>query len=261
MPQRYAASVQYKGTNYYGWQSQYGLPTVAGILQEAIAKIADHKISLYCAGRTDKGVHAISQIIHFDSPSKRNLHSWLLGINRHLPHDISLDWIVPVDQTFHARFSALARRYIYLLHQSNARPALGYQLMVWTYKSLNVTAMHQSAQCLLGEHDFSSFRSCKCQSETPFRKIHHIKVYTKNRLIIIDIQANAFVHHMVRNIVGSLMEVGKGKKPVDWIKKIFAAKDRTQAGETAPAEGLYLAGVSYPPVYQLPERTSIVETS
>lgn len=251
--QRYAASVQYKGTDYHGWQSQHHLITVAGKLEEAIAEIANHPVHVYCAGRTDKGVHALGQVIHFDSLSKRNLHNWLLGVNRYLPNDISMDWIVPVNASFHARFSAVARQYVYLIYTSAARPALGYQYMAWTYRSLDMMSMRQAAQCLVGEHDFTSFRSGECQSLTPFRKIHHINIYARNQLIFIDIKANAFLHHMVRNIVGSLVEIGKGKQPVHWLKQVLAAKDRAQAGETAPPEGLYLAKVSYPLVYDLPE--------
>ena len=251
--QRYAASVQYKGSRYYGLQNQNKLPTIAAAVEQAITRIADHAIRIQYAGRTDKGVHAISQIIHFDSCSKRNRHNWLSGINRYLPDDISLDWIKPVNQSFHARFSALTRRYIYLLYSTPIRPGLSHQMATWTHKTLKVTDMHQAAQYLKGEHNFTSFRSQACQAKTAIRTIHSIKVHQNNKLITIEVTANAFLHHMVRNIVGSLLKIGENHKPINWIQQVLTARDRTQAGATAPPEGLYLAQVTYPDSFKLPD--------
>ena len=256
--QRYAASIQYKGSRYYGLQNQNNLPTIAAAVEQAITHIADHLIKIQYAGRTDKGVHAISQIIHFDSCSKRNTHNWLSGINRYLPDDISLDWIKPVNQNFHARFSALTRRYIYLLYSTPVRPGLSHQMTTWTHKTLKVTNMHQAAQYLKGKHNFTSFRSQACQAKTAVRTIHNIKVHQNNKLIIIEVTANAFLHHMVRNIVGTLLEIGKNHKPVNWIQQVLTARDRTQAGATAPPEGLYLAQVTYPDSFKLPAPPDII---
>ena len=278
--QRYAASIQYRGTRYYGWQRQDYVPTVAAAVTQAICKVANHAVDICCAGRTDKGVHAVSQVIHFDSSSCRSLRAWLLGINRFLPDDISLNWIVPVAADFHARFRALSRRYLYMICCAPVRPALLHQQVLWTHDLLHVEKMHQAAQFLRGEHDFTSFRSAECQSATAKRNVYSISVYhqaaqqspsqsvsqlvsqslmpqcirddpAQHQLLIVDITANAFLHHMVRTIAGSLLLVGRGVQPTTWIAEVLAQKNRALAGETAPAEGLYLQEVRYPEQYLL----------
>ena len=266
MMQRYAASVQYQGTRYYGWQIQGHLPTIAKALNQAISRVAHHAVAVCCAGRTDKGVHAVSQIIHFDSGSKRSLHAWRSGINRYLPDDIGMDWIVPVDAGFHARFSAVARRYVYVICCAPVRPALLHQQVFWTHHHLDAASMHQAAQVLQGEHDFTSFRARECQSTTARRNIHHISVYrnavqqysqqlSQQQWLVVDVIANAFLHHMVRTIVGSLLEIGRNRKPMEWLAQVLAARDRAQAGENAPPHGLYLKAVRYADVYALPGQT------
>lgn len=251
--QRIAMGISYRGNAYSGWQRQpHCCATVQENLENAIANVANEPVSLICAGRTDSGVHGTGQVIHFDSFAKRSEYSWQMGTNRHLPRDIRVHWVREVDDEFHARFSAGYRRYHYVIEDDSIGNAIFTGLVTPYRYALNVEKMHVAAQCLLGEQDFSSFRAAQCQSNTPFRYIEFIDVRRSGRFIIVDIQANAFLYHMVRNIVGALLVIGKGNRRVEWLAEILAAQDRRQAPATAPADGLYLVEVGYDAVYQLP---------
>lgn len=243
---RIALMVEYDGSLYHGWQSQNGLRTVQRTLEKAIAKVADTEISIISAGRTDTGVHATNQVIHFDCEKSRGIHSWIHGVNSFLPKDICVKWGREVPDNFHARYSATARRYCYTIYNSSVRPALLRGQVTWQYRQLNQDLMQEGAQHLLGENDYTSFRSIECQSPTPMRNIHRIQVARRGDLLMIDITANAFLHHMVRNIAGVLMAVGTAKRSPNWVKEVLAAKDRRLGAETAPPYGLYLIGVTYP---------------
>lgn len=250
---RFTAGVEYIGSHYAGWQRQHHADTVQGRIERALSRIADQPIEVTCAGRTDAGVHALGQVIHFDSPVAREPVSWLFGANALLPADISLRWVKPVSDDFHARFSAHSRQYRYLLHDSPARSALLNGRAAWSRQRLDESSMHQAAQCLLGEQDFSAFRAAECQSDTPMRCIQHLSVGRVQERVTVDIRANAFLHHMVRNIVGTLMAVGNGRQPPEWVETVLNSRDRSLAGVTAPAEGLYFMQVEYPAHFALPE--------
>lgn len=250
---RIALGIQYNGHDFFGWQSQRNLPTIQGNIEHALSVIANEPITVLCAGRTDAGVHAAEQVIHFDTTAIRNLRAWTYGTNTHLPPRISVLWSQEVDDTFHARFSALSRRYRYVIHNSPVRSALYAARATWHYHPLDAERMNSAAQYLIGELDFSSFRSTQCESKTPMRNVHEIKIQRFEDFIVIDIQANAFLHHMVRNITGSLLKVGEGVQKPEWIQEVLEAKDRRLAAETAPAAGLYLTKVHYPDNYHLPE--------
>lgn len=243
---RIALGIEYDGHGFYGWQAQEGLPTIQGHLEEALSKIADEDINVFCAGRTDAGVHATGQVIHFESPVNRDLRAWTQGTNSHLPSSIAVKWSQAVDDQFHARFSALSRRYRYIIYNSPVRPAISALRTTWYPYPLNADAMNQAGQHLMGEQDFSSFRSAQCESKTPMRNVHFIQVTRHDDFVLIDIQANAFLHHMVRNIAGVLMRTGSGLEKPEWAREVLAAKDRRQAAETASASGLYLCQVEYP---------------
>ena len=250
---RIALGVEYDGSRYCGWQMQsHGTRTVQDEIEKALSIVADHPVQVVCAGRTDTGVHATGQVVHFDTDAERKLKAWVMGVNTHLPDDICVHWSKQVDAGFSARFSANMRSYRYVIQQRAARPALYSHRVTWVYDDLNTRAMHEAAQALLGENDFSAFRSSACQAEHAMRFIKSIEISAENSFVYIDIQANAFLHHMVRNIVGSLLKVGTGEQPVTWVAELLALKDRTRAGPTAPAQGLYLVAVQYPPEYDLP---------
>lgn len=252
--QRIALSVEYNGAAYSGWQAQRDphQPTVQETLESAIAGVADHSITTVCAGRTDTGVHGCAQVVHFETSSERPLRAWTLGVNAKLPADVSVRWAHLVSDDFHARFSATYRRYRYVILNREQRSANAAGAAVVVRRSLNVERMHSEAQALVGEHDFSSFRAAGCQSRTPWRRVEAISVKRCADLIVIDIQANAFVHHMVRNIAGSLIAVGDDSKADGWISALLAMRDRREAAATAPAHGLYLVDVGYPERFGLP---------
>lgn len=250
---RTALMVEYDGSQYHGWQAQTGLHTVQKKLEDALSQVADCEISVVCAGRTDTGVHATNQIIHFDCDAVRTIRAWIHGANSFLPKDICVKWGREMAEDFHARYSATARRYRYVIYNSPIRPALLRSNVTWQYRPLDHTTMHAASQSLLGEQDFTSFRSLECQSKTPMRNIHHLEVTRHEDVIMIDITANAFLHHMVRNIAGVLIAVGAGRRTVPWVKEVLLAKDRKLGAETAPPYGLYLAGVIYPKVFHIPE--------
>lgn len=251
--QRVALGIEYDGSRYYGWQRQHNVPSVQAEVERALSQIASEPITVFCAGRTDAGVHATGQVIHFDTRVARPLAAWTMGVNTHLPPDISVRWAQTVPTDFHARFSATARRYRYLIYNHRYRPAVLAHGVTHYHKPLDAQRMHRAAQALLGEHDFSAFRAVQCQSRTPWRCVKHLKVERLGAYIIVDIKANAFVHHMVRNIVGSLLEVGCGQQPEHWMAELLAGRDRTRAAATARAEGLYLVAVDYPPAFDLPQ--------
>ncbi|MBU2705275.1 tRNA pseudouridine(38-40) synthase TruA [Zooshikella marina] len=244
--QRYAASVEYDGSPFLGWQTQKHGPSVQAAVEVALSKVANHPVSVVCAGRTDTGVHASNQIIHFDSSADRSLRGWVFGANSNLPPQVAVRWVKPVSTEFHARFRADYRRYRYVIYNAPVRPAALAKGVTWNYRPLDAEKMHEAAQCLVGEHDFTSFRAIGCQAKTPCRNISHLTVKRYGELVVIDVQANAFLHHMVRNIAGVLMAIGCGKRPVNWIQEVLAVQDRTQGGVTAPPYGLYFVDVGYP---------------
>ncbi|MGI9321958.1 MAG: tRNA pseudouridine(38-40) synthase TruA [Pseudomonadales bacterium] len=244
---RIALIVSYNGRAFHGWQVQDGQTrTVQGCLEEALASIAHQPITAHCAGRTDAGVHATHQIAHFDTDADRPNKAWVMGANSRLPHDIAVSWAGQVPDDFDARHSATARRYLYVIYNHQIRSALYPKEMTQEHRQLNEQAMHQAAQSLLGEQDFTSFRAANCQSQSPMRNVHKVEVRRQGHLVLIDIEANAFLHHMVRNIAGALLEVGANQHPPTWIAQLLQAKDRTAAAKTAPPDGLYLINVTYP---------------
>lgn len=250
---RYAAGVEYLGTAYSGWQALSGRHTVQGVLETALSRVAAHEVHITAAGRTDAGVHALQQVLHFDTDAQRSDYAWLLGTNTNLPRDVSLRWVQPVDLSFHARFGAIERSYRYVIHNCRARSALLLDRVGWWPQDLDAAAMHASAQALIGEHDFSSFRDSQCQSPTPVRELRSIRVERRGEFIVLDIVGNAFLHHMVRNITGTLAEVGLGRQPPAWVADVLASRDRRRAGMTAAAAGLYFVGPQYPAEFALPK--------
>jgi tRNA pseudouridine38-40 synthase len=248
---RLALGVAYNGASYNGWQYQTHSITLQEQVEKAVSHIANEKVTVVCAGRTDAGVHATQQIIHFDTQANRSIEQWLLGINAKLPPDINIHWVKEVSDNFHARFSATQRRYIYIIYINRIRPCFLDKQVTWLTSDLDVGSMHEAAQFLLGKNDFSAFRASACQAKTAIREVKNACVKKQGNFIIFDISANAFLHHMVRNIIGSLIMVGKGEQPSDWIAKLIADKDRTKSGPTAKPHGLYLVDVSYPEAFGL----------
>ena len=250
--QRIALGIEYNGQAYAGWQFQTGKATVQAVLQDALSVIANQDIIVHCAGRTDAGVHAFEQVVHFDTQVTRPLQSWLRGANTYLPPDVRIIWAQAVDHDFHARYQAIARCYRYVILNRRVHSALLQGQATWVHQPLDAERMHSAAQALLGEHDFSSFRAQSCQSVSPKRHMYFVQVYRQHDQVIIDLCANAFLHHMVRNIVGSLLEVGSGKRDAEWLSHLLALKDRNQAAMTAPADGLHLLAVYYPATTGIP---------
>ncbi|KGE04305.1 tRNA pseudouridine synthase A [Pseudohaliea rubra DSM 19751] len=246
-----ALLVEYDGSAFCGWQSQPHAPSVQDALEAALAAVAATPVRTHCAGRTDTGVHATGQWVHFDDPVGRSAKAWVLGTNANLPGTVRVlhAQAVPVD--FHARHSATARRYRYLVTDTPVAPALYRGLVTWRRGSLDAGRMHKAAQLLLGELDFSSFRAAGCQSRTPWRRVEAISVARAGPLLCVDITANAFLHHMVRNIAGALLAIGAGERDADWLERLLACRDRRQGAETAPPDGLYLVAVRYPERFAL----------
>lgn len=257
---RIALGIEYCGHRYNGWQTQghHDLPTLQTSVEKAISVVADHPVKVICAGRTDKGVHAFEQVVHFETDAVREDHSWLLGINSNLPNDIAIKWVKFVDDDFHARFSATSRRYHYYIYNNKARPAILSNRITWHSYPLDIDKMQEAAAALIGEHDFSAFRAAHCQSKSSHRHVELLQISRSEQVVCCTIEANAFLHHMVRNIVGSLFEIGGGRKSVTWMKELLDAKDRDQAGATAPADGLYLAKVRYPERFGLDNSASMI---
>ncbi len=246
---RFACPVEYDGSGFSGWQRQDHARSVQADIEAALSKVADHPVQTACAGRTDAGVHATWQVIHFDSHAERSERSWLLGTNSNLPEDVRLLSITPVAEAFHARFSAQARRYRYVILNRPVASALLRQRVTWTRRPLDARRVSAAAAHLLGEHDFSSFRAVACQAKSPVKTVHRLDVTRSGDYLYLDVEANAFLHHMVRNIAGVLMAVGRGEREPDWVGEVLERRDRTQGGVTAPAAGLYLVGVRYPHEY------------
>ena len=256
---RIALAIEYSGSDFSGWQKQSSpdLLTVQSVVESAISQIADSKITSSCAGRTDAGVHATCQVIHFDSPIDRGEKAWTRGVNSLLPDSVRVIWSKPVDTSFHARFSATARQYNYVIYINKVSSAILSKKVTHIRRRLNFVAMETAAQALLGEQDFTSFRAAGCQSKTSFRNVEYVHVRTQGSFLVLDIKANAFLQHMVRNITGALIEIGLEKRSSSWIEELLEAKDRNLSGVTAPPEGLYLVGVDYPKKFRLPESQRI----
>ena len=250
---RMALGIEYNGGNYFGWQRQKEVNSVQQELEQAVSKIANHPVTVFCAGRTDAGVHATGQVVHFDSDSIRDDKAWTLGVNANLPDDIAVRWAQAVSADFHARYSATARRYRYIIYNNRLRSGILRDGLSHYPLPLDEKLMQAATDCLLGEQDFTSFRAVHCQAKTPHRFIHYVKVSRQNDYVIIDIKANAFLHHMVRNIAGSLITIGLGENPVNWMQQVLAAKDRTKAAATAKPGGLYMIEVDYPQQWAIPK--------
>lgn len=249
---RIALGVEYDGAAFIGWQRQRHGVTVQEVVERALSRIAAHPVEVTCAGRTDAGVHATNQVIHFNTAAERPLHAWLLGGNSNLPDAVALRWARIVPEDFHARFSAEWRTYRYVMLCDRIRPALQRTRVSWTYKPLDAERMHRAAQALVGEHDFTSYRAVACQARHAIRDVHFIHVWQCGRYLYLDVRANAFLHHMIRNIAGTLMKVGAGEADENWPLEVLHARDRTAAGITAPAGGLYMVGVGYPEHFDIP---------
>jgi tRNA pseudouridine38-40 synthase len=249
---RIAIGIEYDGTAYNGWQRQRTGLGAQERLEQAVAQVADEAVEVTCAGRTDTGVHASGQVAHFDTSAKRSERGWLLGTNTNLPDDICVTWVKPVDDDFHARFSATARRYRYCILNRLVRSALYRHRAWWVHQELDHRRMHDAAQALLGEHDFSAFRAAGCQASNPIREVTDIRVERDGDWVLLDITANAFLQHMVRNITGTLVAIGSGEEDVPWMARVLAGRDRTRAGMAAPPHGLTLVRVFYPEALGIP---------
>jgi tRNA pseudouridine38-40 synthase len=249
---RIAAGLEYDGRAYAGWQRQAAAPSVEAVVESALRRVADREVALVVAGRTDAGVHARGQVLHFDTDAERTPRAWVLGSNVHLPVDVALTWALPVPGHFHARYSAVARTYRYLVVNRVGRPALAAGRTTWWRTPLDVEAMAAAGAALVGEHDFSAFRAAECQARSPVRHVHAITVTRDAELVVIEVTANAFLHHMVRNIAGLLLRIGGGELPVESARSLLGARDRSRVPATAPPDGLYLWSIRYPDAFALP---------
>ncbi|WP_106477205.1 tRNA pseudouridine(38-40) synthase TruA [Phytohalomonas tamaricis] len=250
---RIALGVEYNGASYYGWQRLSHGPSIQAALETALAKVASQPITVMCSGRTDSGVHATRQIVHFDTETPRTQKAWVMGVNANLPSDIVVHWAHFVPDDFHARFCALARRYRYVIMNRATPSALSCHDVTWHRTPLDERRMHEAAQALIGEHDFSGYRAAGCQSTSPWRHVHFAEVRRYGPLVVIDIQANAFLHHMIRNIAGVLMAIGDGRQDIGWCREILEHGVRAQGGVTAPAQGLHFVDARYDDHFGLPE--------
>lgn len=245
--------LEYKGTAFHGWQVQKsGVPTIQAAVESAVSVVANEKVATIVAGRTDAGVHATNQIVHFDTRSERSDYGWKMGINGRLPDDISVKWVAQVNEYFHARFSAKERAYRFVIHNSWVKSALLHEVTTWEQYELDADKMQQAANLLLGTHDFSSFRAAECQAHSPVRTLRELTVERFGEFIVIQARADGFLHHMVRNLVGVMLPIGQGRKPVDWALEVLNYKDRRKGGVTAKGNGLYFIRASYEAA-QLPE--------
>ncbi len=249
---RHALALEYDGTDFLGWQRLSHGATVQAALEDALSFVANQRVEVICAGRTDAGVHAQRQLVHFDCDAQRSPYGWMMGCNSRLPDSVAVLWVMPVSVDFHARYGARARRYRYQMLNRAIRPGLHSRTLAWERRPLDADRMHAAAQHLLGEHDFSAFRTSQCQAKHPLRNLHSITVERAGDIVSVDVQANAFLHHMVRNIVGSLLLVGCGDREADWIAELLIGRDRSRAGPTAQAAGLTFVGPLYPSIWQLP---------
>lgn len=251
--QRISLGIEYCGHHFHGFQSQaHDTLTIQESLEAALSSIADEPIKLICAGRTDAGVHATHQVIHFDTLAERPERAWLRGANTQLPEGIAIRWYKQVQPEFHARFSAKSRTYRYIILNTLCPSALLEHFVTWDRRKFDIEAMVQAAHFLLGEHDFSAFRAAQCQANNPVREIQRIDICRQQDFIIIEVQATAFLYHMVRNIVGVLGAIGAGEKPIEWARQVLESCNRTSGGITAPPDGLYLVNIEYDPLFQLP---------
>jgi tRNA pseudouridine38-40 synthase len=256
---RIALGLSYRGVAYQGWQSQPDGRTVQDRLEQALSTFADRPVRTLCAGRTDAGVHALNQVVHFDSDAVREPFSWVRGTNRFLPDDIAVQWCQPVDAAFHARNSALGRRYRYVLRESPVRPSLEAGLAGWSFRALDLDAMRQAADWLIGEHDFSAFRSAECQAASPVKTLRSIEIARRGAYWRFDFDASAFLHHMVRNIMGCLVAVGSGSRTPQWLADVLAARDRVHAAPTFAAAGLYFVGPYYGAAWGVPAAAAALD--
>ena len=241
-----ALGVEYLGTDFHGWQIQKsGLRTVQGVVEPALSKIANHPVRVFCSGRTDAGVHAQEQVIHFETQTSRTNGAWLFGGNANLPSDVNFKWAKEVNDDFHARFNAYARSYEYKIHHHPVRSSLKTGYYLWEPRSLNIDDMRKAAAFLVGEHDFSCFRGSMCQAKSPIKTIEYLQIDEVGDNLIIKVKANAFLHHMVRNLVGTLLKVGRGEESTEWMLSVLASKDRKEAGPTAEPQGLYFIKAHY----------------
>lgn len=250
---RIALGIEYDGSAFCGWQTQLDRCAVQDAVERALAQVAGHRVATICAGRTDAGVHALAQVVHFDSDAVRPQSAWIRGVNALLPDAVAVTWMQPVAADFHARFGALERRYRYLMLDQPVRPALNRNHVGWIHQALDIGRMREAAAHLVGEHDFSAFRSAECQAASPVRDLRRIQVERCGDYVVFDLAANAFLHHMVRNIVGSLAYVGAGRQPPQWVCDVLRGRDRAKAAPTIAAAGLYLADVSYDAKFNLPQ--------
>ncbi len=249
---RIAACIEYSGKPYHGWQRQNHANSVQACVEEALSKVANHPVTVVCAGRTDAGVHGLGQVIHFDTEARRDMRAWVYGGNANLPKSIAISWAKEVDAQFHARFSALSRSYRYVIFNREVRPSFLAWRTTWEYRPLEVARMQEAARYLVGEHDFTSYRALACQAKSPVRNVMRLEVSRREDLVLIDIEANAFLHHMVRNIAGVLMSIGAGEQEPLWAKEVLEHRDRTLGGVTAHPSGLYFMGVKYPGEFAIP---------
>jgi tRNA pseudouridine38-40 synthase len=256
---RLALGISYNGQAYQGWQSQLSRLTVQDKLEAALGKFTQHRVSTLCAGRTDAGVHALMQVVHFDTPLSRTASSWVRGTNAFLPRDISVEWAQEMPPEFHCRASATSRRYAYIVVESPVRPSVDNGRVGWVYKPLNLNSMQQAAAYLLGEHDFTSFRASACQALSPVKTLQRIEISQRGAYWRFEFEANAFLHHMIRNLMGCLITVGQGKHPPEWMKEVLLARDRDAAAPTFSPDGLYFLGPRYAPHWGLPERTPLFD--
>ncbi len=260
---RIALGLEYDGAAFCGWQTQAGGCSVQDALERALSKIAGQTVGTVCAGRTDSGVHALAQVVHFDPPAPRPPSAWVRGVNTLLPEEACVLWAKEVDEDFHSRYSALSRTYVYYLLERSQRPALTASRVGWFHLPLSVDRMQMAAHCLLGELDFSAFRAAECQAKSPVRTLTRMQIERRGALLRFELRANAFLQHMVRNIVGSLVYVGCGRQSVEWLREVLESRDRNRAAPTFSAAGLYLAQVEYPARWQLPpaQDCSVIETT
>jgi tRNA pseudouridine38-40 synthase len=259
MTHRLAFGISYRGSAYHGWQSQPDGQTVQDQVELALSRFADVAIRVVCAGRTDAGVHALNQVVHLDSPVARDAFSWLRGGNRYLPRDIALQWCQPVAPDFHARNGARGRRYRYLLLESPVRPAIETDAAGWVFRPLDGDRMRQASRCLIGEHDFSSFRSSECQARSPVKTLRNVEVTRNGAYWRFDFDGSAFLHHMVRNLMGCLVAVGVGRRSPAWLAEVLAARDRDASAPTFAPEGLYFFGPYYDAGQRIPEHTPAMD--
>lgn len=250
---RVALGIEYDGSSFKGWQLQrHEVRTVQSAVEAALQRVAAHPVRVVCAGRTDSGVHAAGQVVHFDSASERAPRNWVLGANANLPTEVAVTWAQAVAAEFHARFSAQSRSYRYLILNRGARSSLLAHRATWIHRPLDANAMHEAGQALAGTHDFSSYRAIGCQAKSPVRTLHSLSVRRYGDLIDLRVHADAFLHHMVRNIAGVLMAIGRGERPVEWAAEVLSLRDRTLGGVTAPPDGLYFERVWYPEEFRIP---------